>query len=117
MKYIKTFKLLEKLQQDVLTASDIEEIKDVFQDIIDEYDILNKRPEDATSMYYIYTKFPRSVINPYELRIDIENTDTLTSEQRIKFYDDMNSFSERLIDMGFKISFFSFYKNVIIVSK
>ena len=116
MKYIKQFESLK--QNSVLDADDIQDIKDIFQDIIDEYDILYKRPEtDNPQIYYTYTKFPKSAFSPYELRIDIENKDTLTDERWKQLYDDMGVFSKRLIAMGFKILLLSCYRNVIIISK
>jgi len=121
MKYIKQFESYGSFQKqnNVLDADDLQDIKDIFQDIVDEYDILYKKPDRfrEPELYYTYTQFPKSASCPYELRIDIENKDILPRKTRMRLYDDMGIFRKRLIAMGFKISFFSIYRNVIIISK
>lgn len=119
MKHLKPFN--ESFFSPTLSQEDIEDIKDIFQDLIDEYNMFyDCDPNDYIdgNIYYKYGQFPskESTTTPYEFKIGIQqitspligvkrNPNNLlsTREKRYKFQHDIEQFEERLKNMGFKI--------------
>lgn len=96
MKYLKAY---NESSSEQFTNDEIDDIKDVFQDLIDEYNIMPYEYDEVDSITYILNT-PSNKINIL-IYSPSNNTGIKEFEDEYKLVDDVNSFCDRLELMGY----------------